>query len=50
MQRNTDSRMLVWQDYLGVIDPDAPIVMKPEIYLSDDDISANSLHVLDCMF
>ena len=36
------------QDYLGVIDKDAPIVMKPEDYLADDDLSANSLHVLDC--
>ena len=31
-----------------MIDKDAPIVMKPEDYLADDDLSANSLHVLDC--
>ena len=31
-----------------MIDKDAPIVMKPEDYLVDDDLSANSLHVLDC--
>ena len=38
------------QDYLGVIDPDAAIVMNPDDQLSDDDLSANSLHVLDCIF
>lgn len=37
------------QDYLGTIDPDAAIQMNPEDYLSDDDLAANSLHVLDCM-
>ena len=38
------------QDYLGVIDPNAAIVMKPADYLSDDDLAAVNLHVLDCMF
>lgn len=36
------------QDYLGKIDKDAPIVLKPIDLLSAEDLSANSLHVLDC--
>lgn len=36
------------QDYLGPIDPNAAVVMKPEDYLSDADLAAVNLHVLDC--
>jgi hypothetical protein len=36
------------QDYLGVIDPNNAIVMKPEDYLSEGDLAAVNLHVLDC--
>jgi len=36
------------QDYLGAIDPASEIVMKPEEYLSADDLAAVHLHVLDC--
>lgn len=38
------------QSYLGVIDPNADIVMQPEDYLSPDDLAAVNLHVLDCEY
>ena len=38
------------KEYLGPIDANAPIVMKPEDYLSADDLAAVNLHVLDCKF
>jgi len=36
------------QDYLGKIDKDSPIVLKPENLLSAADLAAVNLHVSDC--